>query len=538
MGDFIYFTEEQKERANAVLILKILQDQHEEVEKSGNEWRWKRHGSVTFRGNRWYRHSQQIGSHAIDFMQEFFGMSYPEAVTYLLDGETGQVIRGRKHIPPEQRAEIKKNRDGRTEAGSQAAKKAKSGQEAAKQGEKAEPAAGQENGEEEKEKVLAPPARNDTMKRVYAYLMKKRYIDREILSFFARKGTLYESAEHHNAVFAGVDKEGNIRHIHKKGTCSDGRSFRMNEDGSDSSYGFGYAGEGNRLYVFEAPIDFLSFLTLYPKNWQENSDIVVNGVAEHAMLQMLRDYPQLDTVILCLDHDPAGIEACGRLAEILVQSGHTQIQSLQPAFKDWNEDLKNLHGKEAAPAQEHPKITECGVWISLLKQVAESVDGKYATKSYVCRYYQDIYEALKKGRTKEHLEDAFDGAGMLLAGVLVRRMEKEGRELGWETDTGQILDNLQKRYRPHRDKGNFNTRIRNMQKAFEEVMEVFDTKDLSRKENKELLVKKCMSLTMECIKTHIFVAVEYQQPRMIQKETAQIEEGNAQQEGVMACSQS
>lgn len=48
LGDFIYFTEEQKERANAVLILKILQDQHEEVEKSGNEWRWKRHGSVTF----------------------------------------------------------------------------------------------------------------------------------------------------------------------------------------------------------------------------------------------------------------------------------------------------------------------------------------------------------------------------------------------------------------------------------------------------------------------------------------------------------
>ena len=88
MGDFIYFTEEQKERANAVPIMDILKREHEEVERSGNEWRWKRHGSVTFRGNRWYRHSQQVGSHAIDFMQEFFGMSYPEAVTYLLDGET------------------------------------------------------------------------------------------------------------------------------------------------------------------------------------------------------------------------------------------------------------------------------------------------------------------------------------------------------------------------------------------------------------------------------------------------------------------
>lgn len=33
MGDFIYFTEEQKERANAVPILNILRDMHEEVEK-------------------------------------------------------------------------------------------------------------------------------------------------------------------------------------------------------------------------------------------------------------------------------------------------------------------------------------------------------------------------------------------------------------------------------------------------------------------------------------------------------------------------
>ena len=88
----MYFTEEQKERANAVLIADILSREHEEVERSGNEWRWKRHRSVTFRGNRWYRHSEQVGSHAIDFMQEFFGMNFPEAVTYLLNGETGQVI--------------------------------------------------------------------------------------------------------------------------------------------------------------------------------------------------------------------------------------------------------------------------------------------------------------------------------------------------------------------------------------------------------------------------------------------------------------
>ena len=47
------------------------------------------------------------------------------------------------------------------------------------------------------------------------------------------------------------------------------------------------------------------------------------------------------------------------------------------------------------------------------------------------------------------LEDAFDGGGMLLTGVLIRCMEKTGRELGKETSANEILDNLHKRYRPH-----------------------------------------------------------------------------------------
>ena len=110
MGDFIYFTEEQKERANAVPIMDILKKENEEVERSGNEWRWKKHKSVTFRGSSWYRHSQQVGSHAIDFMQEFFGLSYPEAVSYLLDGEQGEVIRGRTRVPPETKEQFERER--------------------------------------------------------------------------------------------------------------------------------------------------------------------------------------------------------------------------------------------------------------------------------------------------------------------------------------------------------------------------------------------------------------------------------------------
>jgi len=37
------------------------------------------------------------------------------------------------------------------------------------------------------------------------------------------------------------------------------------------SYPFHYEGNGNQLFVFEAPIDLLSFICLYPQDWQTRS---------------------------------------------------------------------------------------------------------------------------------------------------------------------------------------------------------------------------------------------------------------------------
>ena len=55
---------------------------------SGQEYRWKRHDSLTVRGNKWYRHSQSKGGGPVDFVMEFFGKSFTEAVE-LLTGEKG-----------------------------------------------------------------------------------------------------------------------------------------------------------------------------------------------------------------------------------------------------------------------------------------------------------------------------------------------------------------------------------------------------------------------------------------------------------------
>ena len=84
----MYYTQEQIDRANQADLVSFLQSQGEQLTRAGNEYRWKRHDSLTIRGNKWYRHSQSKGGGPVDFVMEFFGKSFTEAVE-LLAGEKG-----------------------------------------------------------------------------------------------------------------------------------------------------------------------------------------------------------------------------------------------------------------------------------------------------------------------------------------------------------------------------------------------------------------------------------------------------------------
>ena len=83
------YTQAQIDRANAVSLEDFLHTQGETLIKSGREYRWKEHDSLTVRGNKWFRHSQSKGGYPIDFVMEFYGKSFPEAVQ-LLTGESGE----------------------------------------------------------------------------------------------------------------------------------------------------------------------------------------------------------------------------------------------------------------------------------------------------------------------------------------------------------------------------------------------------------------------------------------------------------------
>ena len=311
---YVYFTEEQKERANSIDLVDFLQRQGEKMLPSGRDKRLSSDHSITVRGNIWYDHAIEKGGLAIDFVKYFYGKTYPDAVSMLLDGEQG--------IPYIQSQKQEK-----------------------------EPSA-----------PFSLPPKNRDMRRTFAYLLKVRYLDKQIVTDFAKADLLYESLEdsqdgtrqYHNAIFVGRDKEGVARHAHKKGIYTYGSSFRGNLTSSDPKYSFQWVGTSDTLYVFEAPIDLLSYVSLHKEDWKQHSYVALCCVGSKPIFQLLQDFPNMKKIRLCLDHDIPGMKAAERIKKQLLEMGYGDTETDLSQYKDWNEDLKALHGQLAIPAEELP----------------------------------------------------------------------------------------------------------------------------------------------------------------------------------------
>ena len=294
MGKFVYFTSAEKRQANEVDLTSFLRDRGEKLLQAGREYRLASDHSITVRANRWYDHAARRGGHAISFVRQFYDKTFPEAVSMLL-GRDGQGI-----IP------------------------------IAKQ-------------EPQEPKPFALPKPYLTMRRMYAYLTKHRCIDRDVVTAFVQEKLLYEDDPHHNCVFVGLDENGEARHAHLRSTSSQGKVFRINVEGSDIKHSFHKNGTDRSLYVFEAPIDLLSHITLYPAGWLEHSYVACCGTSIQPVLERLRQNPKLDTVYLCLDNDEAGEDACDGMLDTLEDMGY-DVERLRPEGKDWNDDLRAKRG--------------------------------------------------------------------------------------------------------------------------------------------------------------------------------------------------
>ena len=181
------------------------------------------------------------------------------------------------------------------------------------------------------------PKRSDNMRRVYAYLLNRRGIDRDVLCVFAGRNMIYESLPHHNVVFVGCDAQGIPRHAHKRGSGSES-VYKGNQDGSLPEYSFHWHGVSDRLYLFEAPIDMLSFISMNKGGWQQHSYAAACGVSDQVLWQMMKDNPNIRSVYLCLDNDEPGQAAAKRISDKLFTHGISH-EIVIPFHKDWNDDL-------------------------------------------------------------------------------------------------------------------------------------------------------------------------------------------------------
>ena len=429
---YIPFTDEQKVLANSVDLEQFLRMRGEKLERVGREHKLiycdssGRHDSITIRGSKWFDHKNQTGGGAIKFMQEFYGMDFQTAVQELL----GRSISPLSNSPPK----------------------------ADKQ--------------EQKTREFKLPEPNSDMHRVYAYLIKQRFISADIITHFAKQHTLYEDKNHHNAVFVGLNEKGMPKQAHKRSTNSVGSTFRITCSGSDTRYSFAHFGEDERLYIFEAPIDMLSFLTLYPKEWQKHSYIAMNGVYENAVLTALKNHSNLSEVILCVDNDEGGIEAVDRLRDILNENGYSNVKRLAPPYKDWNEVLKAKNGVKALPAVPHKRKEEYLHQIDSLKYLRCRPD----------KLTSQIYATFKNGQYKYLAEYALAGSAFFMPKS--ERINSECKAFE------RLQSKLKGSYKPYTDNGRKALKLRNLQECMQEVLR--DLKQTARTREQSVQTAKLL----------------------------------------------
>ena len=409
---YIPFSEQDRLMASKVDLVSFLQLRGEKLERVGKEHKLiytdasGKHDSITICGNRWYDHKNQVGGGPVKFLREHYGMSYQEAMLELLGGGRATAL----EIVPQKNEQ----------------------QNICK-------------------KEFKLPDANDDMRRVFAYLTKQRFIAPDVISFFAHQRKIYEDRDHHNAVFVGTDENGVPKQASLRSTISFGNAFRITASGSDTRYSFSHFGESGKLFVFEAPIDMLSFITLYQKNWQQHSYIAMNGVYENAVLEALKCHSNLNEVVLCTDNDVGGIDAADRLRDILRENGYVNILRMTSRNKDWNEDLKELHGLTPIPAAVH-----------LRKELfSENVLLLEFTPINLNRVAHNLNVALNRKR----FEDIFVTALSASAEILAKVNEKPVDDM-----FENLKKQLMKEYRAYADRGKMFSKMDTLKKSHFEVV--------------------------------------------------------------------
>lgn len=285
------YSKKEEYMASQVSIMDYLQSRGYtcKLVGSGQEYKFKDIGNsfyVNAQKNcfNWYSHS--VGGGPIQCLQEVFGLDRNSAIRELI-GEPSQDRYISKYKTAEKTSEP-----------------------------------------DEKSTEFIPPDKAEHYKNAYGYLIKERGLDKNLINDFVKQGVLYQTTStytdkesgkvynNHNIVFLHIDENGEPCGASLQGTRSDKR-FKQNMAGTVNDFGYVYnkGADPKTVYLFEAPIDMMSFVQLHPEI--ENAKFVaMEGlkptIAEHYINSGYM-------VISCVDNDTAGKSFNNRILNDLMQ---------------------------------------------------------------------------------------------------------------------------------------------------------------------------------------------------------------------------
>ncbi len=277
-----YIAAEDIAKAKEMDLLTYLRnyEPQELVHVSGNTYCTREHDSLRISNGKWCWFSQGIGGRsALDYLIKVKGIPFTQAA---------EIILGREAEKPPVFYRQKERRSAE----------------------------------------LLMPELSETTDRVEKYL-QGRGIHPVIIRYCLDNRLLFESADFHNAVFVGHDKDGKARYGALRSTVS---SYKGELTGSDKRFSFFLEGKPNAEHIHDWKSEtYLSLAGVFQTK-REN-------VVPVALSRFLDEHPSVRKIHLHLDNDAVGRGAVKGIVGGL--QGKYQVYDEPPAHgKDVNDELK------------------------------------------------------------------------------------------------------------------------------------------------------------------------------------------------------
>ena len=317
----MYYTEEQIKVAKNTDLINLVESYGYKVKHEKNAYRVLgiEGGLYIFDKNNnetqgFYWHSKSLKGNAIDFCKVVFKDDYKSAVARLLN-QSVQPLDSKSKCPTigqeEQKASVLPL---------------------------------------DSNKVFTLPDRDNNIKQAYSYLVKTRGISKVLVDNCIKYGLIRQFKENNHVYvgFIGKDKDNTAQYLMLRSTFTNS-SFKKEYENSNKKYGFKIfntesvqsldSSNDINIYIFESPIDLLSYMTLNPaKTLKNNVFLSMGGVSMLTLKQFIEDYkPKIGSINVCFDADEVGQDNANKVkAEY---SNKYKVNILKPMYKDYNKQL-------------------------------------------------------------------------------------------------------------------------------------------------------------------------------------------------------